>query len=52
MDIEQHFVEWTVGHWRNKGGNQRVVRIFIAVKAVLRGKFIGMRAYIKKQSNL
>ena len=58
--IKQHISKQPTGYWRNQKGNQRISRnkwqwkhdnskLWGAAKAVLRGKFIAMQSYLKKQ---
>jgi hypothetical protein len=59
MEIEQHTAEKPVGEWTNKGRNQKFLEynenqnatyqnLWETAKAMLRGKFIAISAYIKK----
>jgi hypothetical protein len=63
METEQHIAEKPMNDWIPKGINQKVPRInenenttyqnlWDTEKAMLRGKFIVLSAYIKKNSSL
>ena len=60
MEAEQHTSEWPTNHRRNQTRNQNMHRtnenenttiqnLWDTVKAVLRGRFIAIQAYLKKQ---
>ena len=60
MEAEQHAAEYPTNHRRNKKRNQNMHRnewkwkhnpknLWDSVKAVLRGRFIAIQAYLKKQ---
>ena len=60
MEIKQHVSKWPIGYWKNQKGNQKISinkdnentttqNLWDAAKAVLRGKFISIQSYIKKQ---
>ena len=60
MEIKQHVSKQPTGYWRNQKGNQKISRnkdnenmttqnLWDAAKAVLRGKFIAIQSYLKKQ---
>ena len=62
MKAKQHASEKSRGHWRNQRENLKVPRskrqwymttknLGDTVKAIIRGKFIAIQAYLKKQEN-
>ena len=60
MKSKQHVSKQPTGYWRNQKGNQKISRnkwqwkhnnskLMATAKAVLRGKFIAIQSYLKKQ---
>ena len=60
MEIKQHISKWPTGYWRNPKGNKKFLEtndsenmttqnLWDAPKAVLRGTFIMIQSYLKKQ---
>ena len=60
LEIEQHVSKEPTGYWRNQKGNQKISEkndnentttqnLWDVTKAVLRGKFIAIQSYLKKQ---
>ena len=62
MEIKQYISKNPSGCWRNQKGNQKFLEtndnentttqnLWDAAKAVLRGNFIAIQSYLKKQEN-
>ena len=60
MGIKQYISKQPTVYWRNQKGNQKFLEthdnenmttqnLWVAAKAVLRGKFIAMQSYLRKQ---
>ena len=61
MEIKQYISKWWTGYWRNQkqikkkfletndNENTIIQTLWDAAKAVLRGKFIAVQSYLKKQ---
>ena len=58
MEVKQHISKKPAGYWRNQKGKisrnkwqwkQQLKNLWDAAKAVLRGKFIAIQSYLKKQ---
>ena len=60
MEIKQHVPKKLTGYWRNQRGNQKILEtndkentttqnLWNAAIAVLRGKFIAIQSFLKKQ---
>ena len=60
MEIKQYISKSPTGHWRNQKGSQKFLEtndnenmttqnLWDAAKVVLRGKFIALQSYLKKQ---
>ena len=60
MEAKQYATKQPVGHWRNQRGNRKLLEtnengnttiqnLWDTAKAVLRGKFIVIQAYLRKQ---
>ena len=60
MEIKQNIAKYLTFYWRNQKGNKKILEtndnentttqnLWDAAKAVLRGKFIAIQSYLKKQ---
>ena len=60
MEAKQYATKQPMNHWRNQRGNQKIARdkenkrtmtqnLWDAAKAILRGKFIAIKSYLRKQ---
>ena len=57
MLVKQYVTKQPIGHWRNQRGNQKIPGVkwkqkqnqWDSAKAVLRGKFIVIKDYLRKQ---
>ena len=60
MEIKHHISKWPTDYWRNPKGNKKFLEtndnentttqnLWDEAKAVLRGKFIAIQSYLKKQ---
>ena len=60
MEVKQYATKEQMDHWRNQRGNQKIPwdkwklkhknpNLYDAAKAVLRGKFIAIQSYLRKQ---